>query len=351
MIDRLTWVRLTVAAAVSCAAHAVFIAFGRIDIPQAPSALPPLAARIESPPPSVKPPAEIKPARRTREPAQARAVSVVSAPSAVSANNEAEPADIAAHDEPRAEEAPSAPLTPTEPTVLATAPPSSETLEPSPARSLPRKGRITYNLVYGRDRFPVGRTIQTWEVNGERYILASRSETTGIVDLVRSQHRTFLSRGSVTRNGLRPDLFVMSRNRGRGTEEAKATFDWSEESVTLGAAGERQVSLPARTQDLLSFMYQLSVDPPPHGRFRQPLTNGSRLETHEVEVLAEETIETPLGALRALPVRQVRKPGSESLDLWLATEYRYLPVRIRFFNREGEPQGEQIVTEIRVSDE
>jgi hypothetical protein len=26
-------------------------------------------------------------------------------------------------------------------------------------------------------------------------------------------------------------------------------------------------------------------------------------------------------------------------------------VRLRFFNREGEPQGEQIVTEIRLSEE
>ena len=47
----------------------------------------------------------------------------------------------------------------------------------------------------------------------------------------------------------------------------------------------------------------------------------------------------------------MRKPGEESLELFLAAEYRYLPVRIRFFSREGEPQGEQIVTEIRVSDE
>ena len=46
---------------------------------------------------------------------------------------------------------------------------------------------------------------------------------------------------------------------------------------------------------------------------------------------------------------EVRKTGRESLEL-LAIEYRYLPVRIRFSNREGEPQGEQIVTGIRLGD-
>jgi hypothetical protein len=219
-------------------------------------------------------------------------------------------------------------------------------------RSLPRKGRITYNLVYGRDAFPVGRTVQTWEMDGGAYRLASRSETTGIVDLFRSQHRTYFSRGTLTREGLRPRTFLMSRNRGRGTEEARAQFDWDAAKVTLGpATGQRQESLPPQSQDLLSFMYQLSLAPPQPGRLRQVVTNGSRIETYDLEVRPEETIATPLGALRALPIRQMAKPGDETIELWLATEYRYLPVRLRFFNREGEPQGEQIVTEIRLSDE
>lgn len=47
---------------------------------------------------------------------------------------------------------------------------------------------------------------------------------------------------------------------------------------------------------------------------------------------------------------KARQTGRESLELWLAIEYRYLPVRIRFCNRKGEPQGEQIVAEIRLGD-
>jgi hypothetical protein len=238
-----------------------------------------------------------------------------------------------------------------EPVVVATAPESNVADAPA-IRTLPRKGRITYNLVYGRDQFPVGRTVQTWEMDDARYRLASRSETTGIVDFFRSQHRTYLSRGAVTREGLRPDTFLMSRNRGRGPEEARAKFDWERGAVQLeGSGGPHTEKLSGPTQDLLSLMYQISLDPPTRGRLQQTVTNGSRLDTYELDVLPEETIETPLGVLRALPVRQVRKAGEESLELWFATEYRYLPVRIRFFNRAGQPQGEQIVTEIRLSDE
>jgi hypothetical protein len=207
--------------------------------------------------------------------------------------------------------------------------------------------------VYGRDHFPVGRTVQTWVMEGASYRLASRSETTGIVDVFTSRYLTYQSHGSVTREGLRPDTFVMSRKRGRGRgpEEARARFDWANGSVTLGpAAGQREQPLPRGSQDIVSFMYQLALDPPVPGRLRVSITNGSRLQIYELDVLPEETIATPMGALRALPVKQVRTPGAESLELWLAVDYRYLPVRIRFFDREGKAQGEQLVSEIRVSD-
>ena len=350
MIDIATVRRLAIAAALSGTAHAALVAVARIEVPRTPEALPPLAARIvtpPSPPRSVAQPQQRRSASRAItharehlvEPAAPRLQAVESGATVIeveapAGGDTAEP--IASSDEP---------------VVVATAPASLPERDEPPVRRLPRTGRITYDLVYGGDRFPVGRTIQTWQTNGTRYHLASRSETTGIVDLIRSQHRTFMSRGSMTRTGLRPETFLMSRNRGRGTEEARARFDWDGSSVTLeSAAASRNESLPPRTQDLLSLMYQLSLDPPAVGRFRQTVTNGSRIETYELEALPEQTIETQLGSLRTLPVKQVRTSGAESLELWLGIEYHYLPVRLRFFSREGEPQGEQIVTEIRVSE-
>ena len=62
-------------------------------------------------------------------------------------------------------------------------------------------------------------------------------------------------------------------------------------------------------------------------------------------------LETPFGTLRAVPVRQLRRADRETVELWLAPAYRWLPVRIRFYNREGEPSGEQLVTDIRVSED
>jgi hypothetical protein len=82
-----------------------------------------------------------------------------------------------------------------------------------------------------------------------------------------------------------------------------------------------------------------------------PITSGSRFEVYEIVVSEEATLETPIGTLNALQVRQVARPGAESMELWLAADYRYLPVRIRHFDREGRYSGEQMVSEIRISEE
>ena len=354
MIDARTLRRLALAAALSGVVHAAVVFFGRIEPPEPTAELPPLAVRIVDGLPAARPPG-LKPLTPRPRPralrTQAPRLAALEGPSPVTGSAYPDVNEIATVEQAPPDEV-SAPAASSEPIAVATAPSSTFVPEPPLLRTLPRKGRITYNLVYGRDQFPVGRTVQTWQMDGTTYQLASRSETTGIVDLIRSQHGTYLSRGSLTRQGLRPDTFLMSRNRGRGTEQARALFDWDGATVTLdGSAASRSEKLPPDAQDILSLMYQIALDPPPMGRFRRSVTNGRAMDIYELDSLPEETIETPLGTLRVLPVRQMRKPGEESLELWFATEYRYLPVRIRFFNRDGEPQGEQIVTEIRLSEE
>jgi hypothetical protein len=52
--------------------------------------------------------------------------------------------------------------------------------------------------------------------------------------------------------------------------------------------------------------------------------------------------------VRAIPIKQVRTPGEESIAVWLAPEKRYLPVRIVFLDERGELNVEQIATQIAV---
>ena len=86
------------------------------------------------------------------------------------------------------------------------------------------------------------------------------------------------------------------------------------------------------------------------GRIELPITNGWKMELRKFDVGAEEDLKTVgMGTLRVLPIRQVRQKDEESMDLWLAPDYKLLPVRIVFFNRQGEASGEQLVNKITVS--
>lgn len=309
---------------------------------QAAPPLPAIAPHVEAAP--VRPPpkhtAPVAPVMSTAAPSPA--MPRVFAPATAATAGPFEPAPV---------EAPvvAAPIV-AAPVVAESKPAPAPPPAPPLARRLPHRGEITYALYLGNDRLNVGRTLQSWEISGDRYRLASVSETTGLAAVFSRQRMAYESQGRLTAAGLRPERFTTERVKSGKSETAAADFNWTAASAAIGNPA-RSVALPAGAQDIVSFMYQLGLVPLTPGRIDLPITNGWKLERYELEIGLEELVETPFGPLRAVPVKQVRRAGQETIELWLAPAYRWLPVRIRFFNREGEPSGEQLVTEIRVSED
>jgi hypothetical protein len=342
---------LLVALALSALAHALTLTGGWLAMPSQAPPLTPLQARLERLPEMVPPPAPTP--RRVVTPP--KSAIVAAAPRMVIPDTPGAPPDFPPAPEALPESAESAPPEPpaaVEPIVIADAAPSTFMPERAAIKSLPRRGRIAYALYMGTDKFEVARTVQSWETGADnQYKLESTSGTSGLVSVFRNEQRIFRSAGRMTEYGLRPDHFMSSRIRRGQADESTARFDWSNNSITLSrGVTQRSAALPAGSQDILSFMYQLALAPPAPGRLQIAITNGTRFENYALDVLAEETLQTPIGNIRTLPVKQVRREGSESLEIWLAADYRYLPVRIRFIGRDGEPSGEQVVTEINISD-
>lgn len=344
--------RLFVAALIlSALAHALTFTGGWLHLPSKASEPPPLQARLERLPEiPVPPPPPVKPAA-----APLKKQTVAAAPRPVISDTLspfpmlAPVAEAPANTEPAETAEAEAPAP--EPIVIADAAPSTFMPERAAIKSLPRRGRIAYALYMGTNKFEVARTIQSWETSADTYKLESTSGTSGLASLFRNEQRIFRSSGRMTEHGLRPENFVSSRIRSGQTNESTVRFDWDKNSITLGSgATQRSAALPAGSQDILSFMYQLALAPPPAGRVQIAITNGTRFENYALDVMAEETLVTPMGNIRTLPVKQVRREGGESMEIWLAADYRYLPVRIRFIGRDGAPTGEQVVTEITISD-
>lgn len=349
MNARASPIRFMLALLASLLLHALVISATRWEAAAPPEPARPFEARLgPAPPPGARPvPAGVPAAKRGPRRAAQRPASPV--PTTVAQSPLVLPFEPESEIEPVPDAAPIAQEPPPPPQQIALAP---ESVSAIPVHSLPRRGRITYTLLYGEDRSPVGKAVQSWEAEAGSYLLASDAVTTGIVELFRPQRLRYLSQGRITARGLRPESFLLSRTRRGETEAARARFDWSAGNLAYGDAREQKsAALPEGAQDIMSFIYHLALVPPEPGRLRLPITNGSRFETYEIEVFQEERIETPLGTVRALPVRQIPRPGSESVEIWLAAEYRYLPVKIRYFDREGNPAGEQVVSEIRISED
>ena len=70
----------------------------------------------------------------------------------------------------------------------------------------------------------------------------------------------------------------------------------------------------------------------PGGTVELPLALPRRVDTWSFEIVAEEPVTTPFGAVEAfhLKPRRLSRPGGElSAEMWFAPRLRYLPVRIR----------------------
>ena len=336
--------RLAVAALLSAAIHAVVISGEWLPMPPEPGEPRLLQARL-APLPELKPAApkpKVRVARRAA-PVPVPAMPGVAAPSPLVLPD-------AFVDEESAEAEWEEPAAPEPPQQVALA--AETSVAAATVHGLPRRGRISYTLYYGDDRLAVGTVVQLWEAGADTYLLASEAESTGIVELLWPQRLRYVSRGKITPRGMQPESFLASRTRRGRNEVSEARFDWSAGSLDYGHAdSKKSAPLPAGAQDLISVVFQYVLMPPTRGHYRMPITTGSRFDVYDIEVLAEESIETPLGVLRTLPVRLVSRPRQGSLEVWLAADYRNLPVRIRHYDRKGSFSGEQLVSEIRVSDE
>ena len=216
------------------------------------------------------------------------------------------------------------------------------------AHPLPMHAQLTFVVNKGVG-FPVGEARHTLDIDDNRhYTLQTNIRTVGLASLFKTFDMNQKSNGTISTQGLRPDEYSEGRNSDKGVQTLTAKFDWTGKTLTF--SGGAASPLPAQSQDMLSFLYQLSQLPLDQAIVSIYISNGKKLEKYDLAVGAEEDILTRNGKLRALPLRKIHAPGEEGLEVWLGMEYRLLPVKIRQIDRHGEIAGEMVITDIRVSE-
>ncbi|MCL6556569.1 MAG: DUF3108 domain-containing protein [Burkholderiales bacterium] len=317
---RLLWALL-----LSALAHALLLLLPAPRPPTPPST-PPLLARLEPMPPA-PPAAKLRAGKATVKAAPPRRLT----PPAP------EPPEAQGGETPRAT------INQEEPAAISSEL-AAEADAPSVAGEARLPGRIVidFTLIRGEQGLVVGRMRHEWQVTDDQYTLTSTAEATGVFSLFLPGVLLQVSRGLITPEGLKPLSFWIQRGQRQDRTES-ASFDWGAGSLRFGRSGEEKtVPLPAGSQDVLSVFYQLALTAPHNGVLELPVTNGRKFDRYRYRVVGEETLDTPLGPLVTERLERIQAPGEDALTLWLARDYHWLPVRLRFVDRRGEV-AEQVV--------
>ena len=295
--------------------------------------LPPLIAKLE-PLPNIKPP----PAPRKRS--KPKAATAPAQPS-----NTLAPVPASA--------------VPASVTIAASAPEITEVITPvteapqplpiSKQTLFPLHAQLVFSVRKGADGLHLGEVQHNLDIIDRRYTVQASTQTTGLARWFKSYNLNQNSHGTVTDKGLRPDIFSEEKTDSGNAETLSATFVWDRNLLYFSQGGE--APLVEGAQDTLSILYQLGLLDLSSGDLTVTISNGKKLEIYPLEIVTNEMLITPMGNLHTVHLRKIRQPNKAGLEIWLAKEYRLLPVQVQYIEPDGSIAASIIITDIRVSDE
>lgn len=215
---------------------------------------------------------------------------------------------------------------------------------PEPEKTVYSHVETEFEVMRGVNTSAAGVTRIVFNINANgHYSIISTTEAKGLVSLFFGS-LTQKSEGTVTENGLKPNFY--SYQYGNDAKKSQtANFAWDDNVVHMHSSkGDTTANLVAGTQDFLSFMYQFMFVPPLDS-MQITMTNGKRLRTYSYSFEGEETITTKLGELKTIHLLK-GSSDEDKTEIWLATDYQYLPVKIRKTEKDG-TVIEQIAANIR----
>ena len=207
------------------------------------------------------------------------------------------------------------------------------------AEPLPRL-KVTYELQ--RNGSAIADVTERLEYADGSYKLTETWKGRGLYALLGSARR--VSQGRIADGVLRPREFFDERS---GRDTARAWFDWKRNVITMQYKGEKKTKgLEPGAQDRLSFLLALSLLPGRAQGASYQIADGKGVSHHRYELKERERIKTPAGEFDTVRVERVRKPkDKDRVELWLAVEIGYIPVRLLDVEEDG-ARYDQLATHI-----
>ncbi|MCG5511547.1 DUF3108 domain-containing protein [Ectothiorhodospira shaposhnikovii] len=179
---------------------------------------------------------------------------------------------------------------------------------------------------------------------GERLRYRARVRPTGMLSWVRNDEIIEQSILRLTPAGLRSEEYLYSHTGASRDRRTEIRFDWE----ALKASGTHngrafELDIPDRAIDRFALQLSMIHDVWSGQReFTETIVERNRIRTYEFTVGAPETIDTPMGAVEAIPVTRYNEERDTTVSTWFAPRLNYLPVRL-----EQLEDGERLVLTIQ----
>lgn len=198
----------------------------------------------------------------------------------------------------------------------------------------PGSVQLTYDVYMGGMK--IGKIEESYTRDKDRYTLSSSTRAVGFLAVFKPGRILIRSSGLVGKDGLQP-LHFSDQREGEERRNRRAEFDWGTRQLMLIHQKQSSVvSLPDRTQDRLSAMYQfmfLSLQPSTTLNF--PMTNGDKLDNYRFAISSGQKITTPAGEFTSVYLDTQAKKGETRTEIWLAVEHHNLPCKMTVTDADG----------------
>ena len=198
-----------------------------------------------------------------------------------------------------------------------------------------------------KDGLRVAMAQESFEKRGGTYSIVSDSVPAELLALFVRTRIKLQSKGLVNTQGLRPEQFDYERLDDT-SKNVNAKFDWRAMRLNMTFDGRQETAaLSPGTQDRLSIMYHFMFVPP--SKLKQisvPMTNGKKIERYDFTVNSSEALDTALGKLKTVHlVKQLNGDDKNAIEVWLASEHYFAPVKVVIVESDGS-RYEQLIVQL-----
>ena len=209
----------------------------------------------------------------------------------------------------------------------------------SAAADGPPPARVEIEFELMRNGSTMAEVVERLEHANGNYVLTETWKGKGIYALLGRAKR--VSAGTLGADGPRPTEYMDERS-GRDTQ--RVFIDWKANTITRRYQGKTSTEpVPADTQDRLSFLLALAFA----SRNGQPVTfhivDGRGMSHHTYQPAGREKLATRAGEFDAIKMTRRNEGSGDVVEIWLAANRSYLPVRIVILEKDG-TRYEHVVT-------